>query len=560
MRQMQQEFDQSAAVDPGGVGRLYERDLAGDKAQQRASGSYFTPDYLVDFVVQHTLAPLLTGLSAGQIRKLRIIDPSCGAGAFLLGVLRYLEAHCVSLGEQSGPELRGRLSPCLVGVDIDANAISLARATIQLAIVGDSDELNSVSPSAICGATLIVGDALCPLGEVPAVDAIVGNPPWGQKGLSLSMQKRARYKELFKCAKGTWDPFKLFVERCHQLLADGGRWGLVLPDIVLLKNLEEVREVILQGSAMEEIAHCGRVFDGANIDAVAIVAERKCPREVTAPPEYVDSTIRIWPELPSRWQCAGEMTHSQEQSVFAELPGRKFNLYLHGEALAMYRRLLPLQRLGEILDMHEGVHTGNCRKKLFVAESHSDMCKPVIVGRKEFSAYQLKWAGTWLDTSPRAVDRSSGEYANLGRAQWHGPGKIVVRRTGDTVIAAFDDTGYFVSNNLFVLNHSRKLSVTIGGRRAKAIVALLNSRFMTWYFRAIQPRKGRLFAELKLTHLRSFPIPAEHRWTKIEKRLALLAEQGHAQGPERCADQVNELVESAFEVSPQELEVIKLLV
>lgn len=553
LRQLRDEFDQSEAIDPGGIGRLYEGDLAQDRDRQRASGSYFTPDYLVDFVVQHTLGPLVEGLSANEIFELRILDPSCGAGAILLGALRFLESHCESIGCTPGSQLRAELSQCLVGVDIDANAIALSRAAISMAVVGKESALASIDEKS----TLVHGDALCPETHFGQVHAIVGNPPWGQKGLKLSKRKRARYKELFACAKGSWDPFKLFVERCHQLLAEGGRWGLVLPDIVLLKNLQEVRDVILQGSSMDEIAHCGRVFKGANIDAVAIVAERKSDSGLSETGIH-KSRIRVWPKLSSRWQEGNELVHRQEQEVFGQLPGHKFNLYLHGKALALYRRLQPLQRLGSWFEMHEGVHTGNCRKKLFRTECHSHWCKKVIIGRSEFSAYRLEWGGAWLDTEEGVVQKDRGDYANLGRKEWHQAGKIVVRRTGDRVIAAYDQEGYYVSNNLFVLNDTVALSSREKERRGQAIVALLNSRFMTWYFRAVQPRKGRLFAELKLVHLRDFPLPEADRWTEIEATLAKLAVSARHSNDGNCAEEINALVESAFEVSPQELEIIKL--
>ena len=41
----------------------------------------------------------------------------------------------------------------------------------------------------------------------------------------------------------------------------------------------------------------------------------------------------------------------------------------------------------------------------------------------------------------------------------------------------------------------------------RGLEALLNSRLITWYFRAVQPRVGRLFAELKIKHLSAFPLP-----------------------------------------------------
>ncbi len=544
LREMEREFEGQDWIDPGLVGRLYERELAGKKVVRKAQGSFFTPDYLVDFVVKYTLQPLLQGLALEQVCKLRIIDPSCGGGAFLLGALRYLEAHAVASGSAAGPALRRRLCKTLVGVDLDPSAIEVTRAALRLAVGGKSTRPLSLS--------LLVGDALLPETKVGRIDAIVGNPPWGQKGLHIESSTRARYKELFATAQGVWDPFKFFVERCHQLLEPGGRWGLVLPDILLLKNLQCVRDVILEGSGIDELAHCGQAFAGANIDAIALVATR-----VEKPPGD-KHTLRIWPHLPADWKSTNPDNRRQPQSVFRELPGHKFNLYLHGESLNLYRRLRDCPRLGQSLEMHEGVHSGNSRAKLFVERAHGEHCRPLVLGRKELAPYQLVWAGRYLNTDPNLLDRTAGDYANLGRPQWHQSEKIVVRRTGDRVIAAFDKEGLYVSNNMFVL---LPIVASADGRsreQLRAIVAMLNSRFMTWYFRAIQPRVGRLFAELKLVHMRDFPMPGKRAWQRVLAPLAALEQEARSAGTEAVAKEVDRLVESAFEISPQEREVIKL--
>ncbi|MCP4445743.1 MAG: N-6 DNA methylase [Myxococcales bacterium] len=541
LAELRRAFEGGDWLDPGSLGTLYEAHLAEKKSLQRGQGSYFTPPYLVDFVVQQTLSEIVVGRSASEIKSLRILDPSCGGGAFLLGVLGFLERHCVVAGAKAGLALRQQLSACLIGVDLDGDAVEVSRAALQLAVGG------------ACRATLISGDALLPTTRIPTVHAIVGNPPWGQKGLRISEATRKRYRQLFKTARGVWDPFKFFVERAHQLLPVGAPWGFVLPDIVLLKNLQEVRDVVLEGSAITEIAHCGQAFDGANIDAVVICAKRVS--------KAVGSkhTLRVWPKLEATWKSKAAATHRQPQSVFRELPGHTFNLYLHGPALALYRRLRDLPRLGGAFEMHEGVHTGNVRSKLFVNEKGQGPTRRVIVGGSEMAAYQLSWKGRWLNLAPSAVDRSAGDYANLGRPAWYSRHKIVVRRTGDRVMAALDGQGFYVSNNLFLLldtNVEREGALAV--RFRQAIVALLNSSFMTWYFRAIQPRKGRLFAELKLIHLRDFPLPGECRWRNIEDRLALLERKGRRLGLASVLEQVDALVESAFEISPREREVIRL--
>ncbi len=540
LAELGRQFDGQDWIDPGQLGRAYEAQLARQKTKQRATGSFYTPDYLVDFVVEKTLQPLVEGRNIDEICQLRILDPSCGGGAFLLGALRFMEAQCVRAGSRPGKALRRRLCATLVGVDLDPGAIEVTRAALALAVGGSRS-----APKL----ALHVGDALLPETKTGPVHAIVGNPPWGQKGLRIDKATRARYAQLYATASGVWDPFKLFVERCHQLLAPAGRWGLVLPDIVLLKNLQCVRDLILQGSAIEQLAHCGQAFAGANIDAVAIVASRVQER---VGPEH---QLCVWPHLPPSWQEEAPAHHWQHQAVFHELPGHRFNLYLHGAALDLYRRLLPLPRMGNHLEMHEGVHSGNIRAKLFLGNKNNSECRKLILGRKELARFRLRWQGGWIDTSDKLVDKTAGDYANLGRPEWHRGKKIVVRRTGDRLIAAYDGQGYYVSNNMFVL-----LPTSEGSEEeCMALVALLNSAFMTWYFRAVQPRTGRLFAELKLVHLREFPLPDQEQWRAHVPELARLSARASLSDDAELVARIDELVERLFEISPAERDLIKLL-
>jgi len=484
-----QEMAARGGVDARVCSEVYERRLATDRGARRAVGGYYTPSYLVDFVVDRTVGAALAGLDAEAALSLRVLDPACGAGVFLIAAAERIERHCVAAGHPEGPSVRARIArDCLFGVDIDAAAVDVCR----LAVALRSGHVGNI----VCADALadgVVADA--------GFDVVLGNPPWGQKGFSFTAEDKARLRERFRCGRGVLDPFKLFVERAHELLRPNGLWGMVLPDIILLKNQQAIRELILAESALEWIAHAGRAFAGVNLDAVVI-----CGR--LGPPPATQQ-VSIWHELPADWEQAPPPEHQLSQHVFTELPGAKLNIHLTSESLAMWRVLAPLPRFGDLFECHEGVHTGNARKKLFVDHKRNAGCKRLIVGRDELARYRLRWAGTWLDTSTGAMDREAGDYANLGRPEWHERPKIVVRRTGDRVVAAYDSVGYYCTNNMFVVLPRRPM----GELEMRAYVALLNSALTTWYFRTVQPRVGKLFAELKIQHLADFPVPASQRWT-----------------------------------------------
>ncbi|OYV14574.1 MAG: type II site-specific deoxyribonuclease [Methanosaeta sp. NSM2] len=89
----------------GKVIRLEEghRAVVEDKPEVRkAGGVYYTPSYIVEYIVKNTVGRLLEGKSAAQAAEIRILDPACGSGSFLIGAYQFLldwhlqsgQAHC----------------------------------------------------------------------------------------------------------------------------------------------------------------------------------------------------------------------------------------------------------------------------------------------------------------------------------------------------------------------------------------------------------------------------------------------------------------------------------
>ncbi|MBI4689921.1 MAG: N-6 DNA methylase [Nitrospirae bacterium] len=57
---------------------------------RKAGGVYYTPKYIVDYIVKNTVGRLIEGKTPRQIEKIKILDPACGSGSFLLGAYQYL--------------------------------------------------------------------------------------------------------------------------------------------------------------------------------------------------------------------------------------------------------------------------------------------------------------------------------------------------------------------------------------------------------------------------------------------------------------------------------------
>lgn len=150
-----------AAVDPEMLGRAFECLMAQD--ERHRSGSYYTPPALVAGVVHDALyaalpwlpeqalrdpatpldlAPAQRALFRERLHALRVLDPACGSGAFLVHTLETLAALHAQLGDGRAPDMLRRdiLSRSIFGVDCNPMAVWLCELRLWLSIVIECHE------------------------------------------------------------------------------------------------------------------------------------------------------------------------------------------------------------------------------------------------------------------------------------------------------------------------------------------------------------------------------------------------------------------------------------
>ena len=119
--------------------------------QRKATGTFYTPRALTEFLVRRALAPLVTDADPDRILSLRVLDPAMGSGAFLVAACRYLASayelalmrcgrlSASDIGERERAAFRRTVAQrCLFGVDINPMAVQLGRLSLWLAtLAGD---------------------------------------------------------------------------------------------------------------------------------------------------------------------------------------------------------------------------------------------------------------------------------------------------------------------------------------------------------------------------------------------------------------------------------------
>jgi len=142
------------------------RAVVEDKPEvKKAGGVYYTPTYIVEYIVEHTVGKLLEGKTPNQAAKLRVLDPACGSGSFLLGAYQTLLDWHLKWYSENDPDkhAKGRqtkifrgpggdwrltttekkriLLNTIYGVDIDPQAVEVTKLSLLLKVLeGENEE------------------------------------------------------------------------------------------------------------------------------------------------------------------------------------------------------------------------------------------------------------------------------------------------------------------------------------------------------------------------------------------------------------------------------------
>ena len=157
---------------------------------EKATGSYYTPDYIVKYIIENTLSPILSEIDkktsinptllkggegglikddsfAKEVLKLNICDPAMGSGHFLVEAVQYLADEIAyhpttqlktpkcEAGDEINYWKRKVVESCIYGVDIKELAVELAKLSLWLKTVDKSQPLNFLDHHLRCGNSLI---------------------------------------------------------------------------------------------------------------------------------------------------------------------------------------------------------------------------------------------------------------------------------------------------------------------------------------------------------------------------------------------------------------------
>ncbi len=314
------------AIDADVLGNMYEQylghilkktakraKLTSGKAHRKEQGIYYTPTYVVDYIVKNTVGELVKNKKF-DLKNIKVLDPACGSGSFLMKAFDYLvtldkkkngDIDQTKLDLTGASATYGRkveiLKNNIFGVDLDPKAVEIAQLNLLLKAAEKKHRLPTLQENIKVGNSLIDDskvagkkafkweDEFKEIMDGGGFDVVIGNPPYvftrdikfqdsfkeyidkyyfsGDKSISKSHARQS----------GKVNLYAVFLIKSIHLLREGGLFSFIIPNNLLRTTTYDViRKFILDNCKIIKIVDMGTgVFEGVTASTIILVLQKE---------------------------------------------------------------------------------------------------------------------------------------------------------------------------------------------------------------------------------------------------------------------------------------------
>lgn len=441
-----------------------EKKASGTSGRRKRDGVVYTPDYVARFIVEQTLGThcreiferLLSQYAKKgakpddeeiawknkksevqfwqeyrtQITALRIVDPACGSGVFLVIAFDWLRSEITkcnlaleTLGEPSLYETDSEiLTNNLFGVDVNSESVEIAKLSLWIKTARRGKILDSLDGNIKVGDSLIEDSSIAyrnhgfewkesfntifaeKNGVRGGFDIVLGNPPYVRMELIKPM--KPWLSKRYEVAADRADLYAYFFERGLRLLKQGGRLGYISSSTFFKTGSgAPLRDYLRQNAAIESIVDFGdhQIFEGVTTYPVIITMRADAPN--------ADHALQFWTidDLPSENFGKAYAAHRQPYLQQALTNG---SWKLENPALQALRHKIVggKKTLKQVYGSpYSGIKTGFNKAFILSTEQKNELCKDVssnkflkkITFGNEVHKWRIEWNDKWLIYIPK---------------------------------------------------------------------------------------------------------------------------------------------------------------
>lgn len=563
----EQFLGKTISIDKGHRARIEEKPEV-----RKAGGVYYTPQYVVEYIVQNTVGKLLEGKTPAEVSSLRIVDPACGSGSFLIGAYQYLlEWHknyyaanpprskknnpLTPDGHLSTAEKKRILLNNIYGVDIDVNAVEVTKLSLLLKCMEGETQASisyqlgmfneRVLPTLdnnIKSGNSLIGtdfyDTQLDFGEEKKVkpfnwqkafpevfasggfDAVIGNPPyvfgrdWKSLGISENIKRYLGY--IYKSSPYQLDFFSIFIEKGIKLINTNGFNSFIVPNVWMTNTYSSsTRKFILaNASELRIVVPEKKVFEGITVDTVIYILKK----------DILDKKKLIVSKLSENKETLISELNYQDY----EDGVKPISASLSKESQSLLEKILHESvELGSIADITRGVHpyrVGGFGKSAFVPgfQIQRDVDERPYHSIKFKEGYRPFIYGK--DLKPFCITQPKeyiyyGDWLAEPRDEKYFFGERIFSRKilGRTLIVTIEKEDTVADQQVYITK-PRGSNTMIN-----YLAAILGSKLISFFIRHFYDEINDAFPQIKVIQLRSLPIKIAN--SNIQNEISILIEE-----------------------------------
>jgi len=504
---------------------------------RKAGGVYYTPRYIVEYIVEQTVGELLEGKKPEDTLKLRFLDPACGSGSFLLRVFERVCEHWQQwLVENPGKRnkqwcwmdskantlhltLRAKrqiLLETVHGVDIDPQAVEVTQLSLYLKLLEDETRetlqreqdlfggddpilpplqdniknFNSVISSDLLDGELLADEAVRKMEAFHAADwsvqfeaimkaggfdAVVGNPPYVRPH-NLEDETKKYFWQHYKTFTHKSDLYCCFMENSTRLLKTGGYFSYIVSHGWLrLNSFQELRRFVLENHRIKQLVEFPyNVFADAQVATGIFVFEKSTASQ--------RQKVQIIGATQMAETASFKKVREIPQAAFEATFQNVFDTSISSETEAIKEKMRRGVSIGANFEICFGLKTGDDEKFLHKTKGSHPDDKPLLRG-DDVKRYQTEYKGEYVWYVPSRM-RLHRQTARPGEPRRFEQPKILVKDTSSDFAGTYDPDGFYVKDVLIVtpkgsIAHNYDLRFVTGVINSKALHFYYRTTFQT---------------------------------------------------------------------------------
>ncbi len=503
-----------------------ETKVISGRAKRKEKGIYYTPKFIVDYIVKNTLGEVLKNKKPNEIRKLKVLDPACGSGSFLQRahqeIVDYLEEKKSEIKDEKSKlgaiaklikEKEGKkelsvaqkieiLRNNIYGVDLDHQAVEIARLNLLLKVLKKRQRLPLLDDTIKEGNSLISGDEkelkkyfgdkwkekkpfnwkeeFEEVFRQEGFDVIIGNPPYvGSLEISKTSSKGEKdyLKEKYRSARGVYDLYVVFLEKSIRLLKEKGLLGFIVPNKFMSTDYGfHLRKYILEKCSIREIIDVSSlsVFKGVAVYPIILILQKEKRKK------YRDRNQLLFNELENINKLDFKEGRLVHQSIFTRNNKYVFSSFISEGMIGLIKKFekhtIPLCKVSDVSSGTTGFDYSRYGKLITEQKPEKEYRKFIIT--RNIEPYYISW-GKRINYLKRSFIHPYLAYSKkiISKGKWDlfKDKKITIRGLSKRLTAAADNEGFALGVGVYAL---RNLKIN-----KKFLLALLNSKVLDYYYR-----------------------------------------------------------------------------